>query len=40
MTEVLEDILLLKTEVFTRSKRFKVFDTSIFQETEVFTKLL
>jgi hypothetical protein len=36
--EVLEDTLVFKTEVLTRSKRFKVFDTSFFLETEVFTE--
>jgi hypothetical protein len=36
--EVLEDTSVFKTEVFARSKRLKVFDTSLFLETKVFTE--
>jgi hypothetical protein len=36
--EVLEDTLVFKTEVFTISKHLKVFDTSFFLETKVFTE--
>jgi hypothetical protein len=36
--EVLEDTSVFKTEVFARSKRLKVFDTSLFLDTEVFTE--
>jgi hypothetical protein len=34
----LEDTSVSKTEVFIRPKHLKVFDTSIFLETEVFTE--
>jgi hypothetical protein len=34
----LEDTSVLKNEVFTRSKRLKVFDTLFFLETEVSTE--
>jgi hypothetical protein len=36
--EVLEDTSVFKTEVFARSKRLKVFDTSLFLKTKVFTE--
>jgi hypothetical protein len=38
--EVLEDTLVSKTKVFTRSKHLKVFDNSLFLETKSILEIL